>query len=336
MLRSIGAAENAAEKQRYRAARAMLQQQKEAVRAYQSYQAWQAVEMYQAYETRLRTVHTRGSPAWNWQAIASTPPPQQPTYFGAREHAAQSVLAGYKPGIGDRLRGSGEARRRELAGEVERARHHDQLDYQAAMQQFRAAHDQWRWHQELAAGILTNELDAFRAALEYLFPAASIPEINSLNMASADTWYLEASAAVDGEDDLVPMEAPNQLRSGELSMRRIARADRLALYEDYVCSCALRIAWEVLALVPVSFVFVHMETSLLNRATGHLEMEPILSVAVSRETLMRLNPHALGPAAAMTNFTHAMKSSPKGGMKAVKRLLPADFAPARQLPRLPR
>ena len=97
------------------------------------------------------------------------------------------------------------------------------------------------------------------------------------------------------------------------------------IYQDHVCGAALRAGRELLALLPVQFVVVHATTDLLNSATGHMEESPILSVALPRDTVGKMNFESLDPSDSMNNFVHRMNFKKTKGFTAVEKLDPTDF-----------
>ena len=50
------------------------------------------------------------------------------------------------------------------------------------------------------------------------------------------------------------------------------------LQQDYVCSCILRIARDLFALLPLKTVIIHAYDEQLNTETGHEERKLILSI----------------------------------------------------------
>ena len=74
------------------------------------------------------------------------------------------------------------------------------------------------------------------------------------------------------------------------------------LYQDHVCSCVLRVGRELVALLPVEMVLVTAMGRLLNKKTGHIEEQPILSVLMPRKTLDSLNFDLIDPSDSMDNF----------------------------------
>lgn len=75
----------------------------------------------------------------------------------------------------------------------------------------------------------------------------------------------------------------------------------------------------MMAHLPVSQAVVHAHAEQLNSATGLLERQVIVFVAMPRATLSPLNFAALDPSDSMRNFNHTMKFTKAGGFQAVER-----------------
>jgi len=72
----------------------------------------------------------------------------------------------------------------------------------------------------------------------------------------------------------------------------------------YVCGCVLRVAREVLALLPIDWVLVTASAETLDSRTGHTGEAPVLSAAMSRAVIAGLDFDRLNPSDAMENFLH--------------------------------
>lgn len=92
------------------------------------------------------------------------------------------------------------------------------------------------------------------------------------------------------------------------------------MYQDRVCSAIIRVAREVFALVPVSYVRVSALSNLVNTSTGHLEEQPIVSAIFPPETINSLNLETIDPSDSMQNFVHNMAFSNTGGFKVVEKV----------------
>ena len=97
------------------------------------------------------------------------------------------------------------------------------------------------------------------------------------------------------------------------------------IYQDYVCGCVLRIARELFALLPIEMTVITANGKAVNTKTGYLEDQPILSVAIPRETLSGLNFNLLDPSDSMANFVHMMKFMKTKGFQQVETLSRKDF-----------
>ena len=114
---------------------------------------------------------------------------------------------------------------------------------------------------------------------------------------------MEAVLHVQGED-VVPAEVRSLLKSGKLSVKKMAQGQYYELYQDYVAGGALRIARELFAILPVRSATVQVHSRMLNSATGYIEDHTILSALIPRATLETLNFNALDPSDALKNFRH--------------------------------
>lgn len=87
----------------------------------------------------------------------------------------------------------------------------------------------------------------------------------------------------------------------------------------------LGVANEVLGLLPVNAGFVAASVDLLNPATGHVEEQPILSVAAPRETMRRLSLQSVSPSATLTNFPHNVAFRKTQGFRTVSEIDPTTL-----------
>jgi hypothetical protein len=65
-------------------------------------------------------------------------------------------------------------------------------------------------------------------------------------------------------------------------------------------------------------VLVKSLGEILNTQTGHLEQKPILSVAIPRDSIDRIQWESVDPADAMANFVHRMRFKKSKGLFAVQ------------------
>jgi hypothetical protein len=201
---------------------------------------------------------------------------------------------------------------------VEEARGTDIEEYQDALQTFEQEYADWESTCELADGVLSGDPETYLDAIRQTDPWSDLAELgSSTRFKIHNSSLIEATLCVQGED-VIPSEEKYLLKSGKLSTKKMTKTKFYALYQDHVCSCVLRVARELFALLPVEMVVVNVVCDLLNTQTGFLEEKTILSVAIPRGTLHRINFEMVDPSDSLNNFVHRMKFLKTKGFWAVE------------------
>ncbi len=179
--------------------------------------------------------------------------------------------------------------------------------------------------QRVSRGILTGDPEACQVALDYLGPFQTFQQLgSSLNVCITRPWCVEAWLTANNER-IVPTEALSLTATGKVSRRAMPIGRYWALYQDHVCSAALRVAREVFALLPIPVTLVHVAYPCTNTQTGMPDRYSILSVAFEREAFAALNLNAIDPSDSMANFEHRMKYKRNTGFEPIELLGPDDL-----------
>lgn len=123
---------------------------------------------------------------------------------------------------------------------------------------------------------------------------------------------------------MIPKEIKTLLCEGEISTEAVPQEKFNTLHHEYVCSCVLRIAREVLAILPSHLVIVTALEIVPSCLTGNGAV-PILSVAFTRSVVEMLNLEEVMPLEAISRFVHHLAFDTVTGFEAVTALVPADF-----------
>ncbi|MNC08045.1 hypothetical protein D3C75_556160 [compost metagenome] len=121
-------------------------------------------------------------------------------------------------------------------------------------------------------------------------------------------------------DNVIPKEVKSLTSTGKLSVKAMNKTTYFDLEQDYVCSCILRIARDMFALLPIQYIYIHATDTMINPTTGHEEEFTALSVKIDKTTLNRLNFENIDCSDAMQNFEHNMKFQKTAGFKPVSKL----------------
>jgi len=278
------------------------------------------VRRFENYLALLTTVHVDCGPARDWKAIVKTGSPPQPVWVESesREAIARSALASYRPGFFERLLGTHTGVIARLEAAVYEARAADHDDRERTLAAHRQALEAWSTQTRLAHGVLRLELNASRAALE---EAGAFDELRALGATVGLVAIEQAHATVVHrieDPDVVPCREVALAASGTLATRDIAAARRDALFKEHVCSCAIRIAREVFAALPVVVINVQAELSRRDARDGQPPTASILGAQFARAVFAGLNFDRIQPSAAIASFPHRMSFHSAGGLEVVE------------------
>lgn len=283
------------------------------------------VQVYENYIDTLLTIHKECSEVCDWDEIRLIGPPIKPNNSQKHEEAAQNALDNYKPGFSDKLLGKSDSKRLNMVNALEDAKKSDKKNYQEALDEYENECANWKETTKIAEGILNGDTEAYLNAIDTINPFDEIKELGSSIVFSVyNKSLVDVTLRVKG-DQIIPSEAKSLLKSGKLSVKTMPKSKFYELYQDHVCCCILRIARELFALLPIDIVMITAVSDVLNPQTGHMEEKAILSAAIPRKTIEKLNFETLDPSDAMANFVHRMIFKKTKGFDVVERITSEDL-----------
>lgn len=315
-LRSVNAAVRAAERESQR-------RHKQHIKELEIAEAEDAVGDWKDYIHDLISIHANAADDIDWTAITNKPQPKEPVRSNHRELQAQAKLEAFAPGFFDFLSGGSEKRREALVQAVASASQADEEEYSEACSKHARAFSDWQSDTALAERLLKGDVAAKRDVIGEFQSLTSESWIGSEVVFRINEEWLHGVVTVH-TDEVVPNYRRKQLASGRLSETKMPVGEFNELYQDYVCSVALKVAGDLFGLLPDNEVFVTCRTLMLNTKTGHQEQTPILSVQFVRETYRRLNLAGIDPSDSLTNFNHNMAFKRTKGFVEIEPLKPID------------
>ena len=319
-LRSARSTYRAIQRDEQRRLRELQRREKEYARMQELEKAAYAVELHESLIAVLLSVHKEASPSVDWRKIADESEPPEPTPVTSHEDAAIAIHANYQPTLFDRILKRVDKKLLMLETRIDSERKKDEKLNHAARDKYQEELKDFMSRRDLAARILDGDPEAQLSALNDLNPFADIAELGSrVSVEIAGGSFITANIHVHGED-VIPKNNKTLLRSGKLSVKPFIKSRFNGLYQDYVCSCILRVANEVFAALPLEFAIVTAFDDMLNSTTGHIDETPIVSVAVARRTMEMLNMELIDPSDSLDNFIHRMKFSKTSGFSRIEPL----------------
>lgn len=265
----------------------------------------------------LLSVHKEQGEVWDWAGLAAALPPIKPKKHSYNEFQARReipLLPPIKKQFSDSI--------------LEQARAQDDLLFQKAMLDYSSEYDDWKKLGDLARRIIAGEHKAYTEALVEFSPFAEISELgSSINFTIHNEKLLECDLKVNGKH-AIPLMVKTLTVAQKLSVKPMPKGRFHDLYQDYLCSCIIRVAREVFALLPVDFLLVTASVDTLNPRTESLDDQKVFSASIPRSNLQQLDFDAIDPSDAMDNFFHRgdFKASRKSeAFTSITPLTPADI-----------
>ncbi len=277
-----------------------------------------SVALFEERMEFLSSIHRTCGESVDWPQVMEWPQPEAPVFDPRRERIAVMRLEGFRPGFFTRLLGMEARMRARLTQAVQIARNEDEASYKKAYNAYVRKWEEWSALTSLARRICEGDLSAYQEALEELNPLSEISDMGCrVEWKWLNAWTVEVMLIVN-DDDVVPKEVLSLTKTGKLSTKAMPKMQFHALYQDYVCGCALRIAREMCAFLPAYYVLVHAQRSTVDSMTGHLTTETVLSVGMQKPQLDALNMPTVDPSDAMNLFPHRMGFKKTQGMARVR------------------
>lgn len=247
-------------------------------------EAADAADEYQQMIDQLVGAHRVAFQPIDWAALAQRPRLPTPERTSTHEDAARRALADYRPNWFERTFGLARGKVARLESAAASAVLQDEALHGAACAEVKTVNDEL----ELARKLVAFDRDAVVKVVNERSGLGDLP----FCVEALDLWFGAEggmTARVDGLDlDDMPTQSVTLLQSGKASVKTLSAAKIHELHRANICAAALRVAIELLQVVPVPAVKVVMETDLLDPATGHIEPKPVLIVKVSRQAIATL------------------------------------------------
>lgn len=267
------------------------------------------VQLFENKIERIKSIHKEADEPVDWNTVLEYSPPFEKNQMGPRELLAKKKFEKYKPSFFAKLFKQVEKQREKLEQELHKAIQEDQLEYA-----------EWEEMIHTAKRVVAGDIDTYFEVIEEFSPLSDLVEFGSdFEFFTDDSTYMEIEFNVHSEK-VVPSETLSLTKTGKVSRKEMPKGKFYDIQQDYVCSCVIRIARDMFAILPIDTIYVHANDNQLNTATGHLENQTILSVKISKQELEKLNFEYIDCSDAIGQFIHNMKFKKTQGFQAVPKL----------------
>ncbi|MGL6184818.1 MAG: DUF4236 domain-containing protein [Clostridium chrysemydis] len=270
------------------------------------------VELFENKIDMIKSIHKEADSPVDWSEVEKRKMPFDLEHGekGSKELQAIKNLNGYKPSFMDKVLKKADEKIAKLKEEIEIAKEKEKQEY-----------ENWKTTVEAAKEIQKGNTDMYLKAIEDLRPLDDLLEFGSgFEFLVEDPTWLEVDFYVNS-DMVVPKEVKGLTKTGKVSTKKMTKTMYYDIEQDYVCSCTLRIARDMFALLPIEYIVINALDKRINTATGIYEEEVILSTKINKANLERLNMELIDPSDSMINFETNMSFKKTGGLSRVQRIL---------------
>ncbi|MBI1360555.1 MAG: hypothetical protein GC155_09790 [Alphaproteobacteria bacterium] len=244
-----------------------------------------AAQEYSQFVDSLTGAHRTAFQRLDWFTIAAREPLPPPVRANDEETRAREKAAAFKPSWVDKAMGLEKGKRKKLDEEIANAISRDNATFESLLANAQRQNDEIKFAQDLIA----RDQATIEQALTTRSQLGNLPFcVEGLDLLFTDDSRV--IAMIDGLDfEDMPEQSVGLLQSGKASIKQLTRGKALELHRDNICASAVRVALEILMVLPIDEVEVVMHTDLLNAATGHIESEPVLYLRVAAQAIASLN-----------------------------------------------
>ncbi|MBM7573024.1 DUF4236 domain-containing protein [Aquibacillus albus] len=224
------------------------QQQFEVEKENQYTKAEAEVERFESRIDMLTRVHEEASDGIDWNEILSSPRPFPENEDGPHVQNIKATIQNYKPTWRDKLFNRVEARLKIWEESLPEEQEKDLMLVK-----------QWEQAKANATSILNRDISAWTAILEEINPFEDIIELGNdiTYVFDHDGKHVTVRLEIENKQ-VIPETTLSLTKTGKLSQRKMAKGKYFQLYQDYVCSCVLRVIRELFAIFPIEMVQVNV------------------------------------------------------------------------------
>lgn len=284
----------------------LLRQEKEKERLKELERARLEVRMFENKIEVIKSIHKESDEVLDWNDIYERKEPFNKDEIGPGEKKAKEKYDNFKPNFFEWLFKMEEKAKEKLKGKIQLGKEKDAEIYK-----------EWEELHNFAKNILDGDIDTYFKVIEEMAPLDDLSEYGSgFEFFGEESNYLEVEFDVNSKA-IVPKQEKTLTKTGKLSVKEMSKTKYYDIFQDYVCSCTIRIARDMFALLPLEYVYINAYDYILNTSNGNEERTLILSVKIEKYKLNELNFETIDCSDSMNNFEHNMNFKKTTGFSQV-------------------
>ncbi|MEG0855476.1 MAG: DUF4236 domain-containing protein [Terrisporobacter sp.] len=253
------------------------------------------IDRYNEHLNYIRGVHKSCDDYLDWHKLKKSKPPFTRGDIGPREKKAIKDFEDYNPTFGFLFKSKASKEKEKLQQEIEKAKQEDLNEYK-----------EWVNIVQLSNNVLEGDIDSYFYVIKEMKPFDDLLELGSGFECSADNANIMEVKFEIKSKEVIPDFILSLTKTGKISQKNMTKTMYYDIMQDYVCSCSIRVARDMMALLPVEKVIVDAVDNILDTSTGMEKEITVLSVVFDRNTLDSLNLDFIDPSDSLKNFDYNM------------------------------
>lgn len=291
------------EREAARALKELEKQRREQAKQSELEQARFEVEAYEGQIALLLSTHRECTPHVDWAEVAAQLPAPMPVRSRKKELEAYAQILGDREAL------------KNAEALLMAARERDAADSDAAYRAYLESEEARASRAKLAKRVLRGEAAAAEEAVAAIDPFFEITRTGigvrvKVHGSGIGECWVDAKGP-----EVLPSDSKSLTASGKLSVKPMPRGQAHELFQDYICSCVLRVGREMFAILPCASVLVHATAPVFDPAVGYSERRTVISVRFELARFAGLNFERIDPSDAVDAFgaRSDFKTSRKSG-----------------------
>ena len=266
------------------------------------------IQEYEEYLKLVRSLHQECNEPYKWRKVVENKSPLDAKGIGENERIADQNYRAFQETFAYKyMLFLNKSKIASLEADIERAKVADQANYES-----------WKSIHDFAFSIVNGNTESYCEAIKsskVFYDLADFGSEFEFGTDSSDTMHVDFTI---NSVDIIPKERITLTPAGNLSIKEYTKSEFYDLYQDYVCSCSIRLAREIFALLPVKRVVINVteDSSFDICEKKHV----ILAVIFVREIFNETNFKTIDPSDFIEQFKSQMDFKKTKGFSTVERI----------------
>lgn len=274
-----------------------------------------AIKEYEYLMFIVKNIYKFSIDIIEWSEVKRIPEPFNINELGPNALIEQSIIDAYEPSLVEKA----------FKSKLDKKKEDFKLKLRDAMQKDEDIYNAWRELIDLAEDILKGRVSSYFKAIKIINPFEDLLELGiDFEFGADDSNVMHVEYVIDSRE-IIPYYNLTSSKIGVLNKSNFSREEYNNLVRDYISGCAIRIARELFALIPIKEVIVHIVDHKFNTNSRINEKLTVLSADIKRELIEDLDIDKLTPSEILEVFKYNMNFNDYDGLQITNRIIVADL-----------